>query len=97
MMDGNNMGWNEAYTILESAVINAYDPGKLDEPYRNSDIDHGGANYLQTTDGLLCDEIIVKILRPDIWEKVKGLEQDERDEVISDSWYKLTRKEFGYW
>jgi hypothetical protein len=99
------MGWNEAYTILESAVISAYDLGKLDETllralmekYRNSDIDHGGSADLQAKDGLNCDEIIVKILRPDVWATAKDREYEYRYEIVSDAWYELTRKEFGYW
>lgn len=103
------MGWNEGYTILESTVIGAYDLGKLDkpllrvlmEPYRNRDIDHGGSRDLRSKDGLSCDEIVVKTLRPNAFANaVKLRREDDYEkywEAIGDSWYELTRKEFAYW
>ena len=99
------MGWNVAYTMLESAVISEYDRNTLDEtglrklmePYRGSDIDHGGMVGLRSKDGLYCDEIIVKLLRPKVWDNIKHLDSDDRFDAVSDAWYELTRSEFDYW
>lgn len=63
------MGWNSGYAIFESTVIGAYDLGKLDralldvlmEPYRGTDIDHGGSVGLRSKDGKTADEIAVEV------------------------------------
>ncbi len=100
------MGWNEGYRILEATIVGAYDLGKLDEallrvlmePYRNTDIDHGGSRDLTAKDGLMCDEIIVKLLRPREFEeaqRVRGTGQYW--DVLSNAWYELTTREFQYW
>lgn len=101
------MGWNAAYTALESNVIAAYDMGKLDEPllrilmepYRNSDIDHGGSKRVVSRDGKSCDEIIVEVLVPEDHKKLAGLSKQsiEYGDLLFDAWVKVTRREFEYW
>lgn len=62
------MGWNQGYTIYEATIIGAYDQGKLDrafldtimEPYRGTDIDHGGCADLRTKDGKSADQVAVE-------------------------------------
>ena len=81
------MGNNQAYTILEAQVIAAYNQAilteqllrSLMEPYRNSDIDTGGSQDITSQDGLLCEEIVVKVLRPEAWESAQGLDRDNGD------------------
>jgi hypothetical protein len=62
------MGWNQGYTIYEATIVAAYNAGKLDkellaaimEPYRGSDIDHGGETGLKTKDGKSADQVAVE-------------------------------------
>lgn len=62
------MGWNQGYTIYEATIVGAYDAGKLDrelltaimEPYRGTDIDHGGETGLLTKDGKSADQVAVE-------------------------------------
>ncbi|MBK3780212.1 hypothetical protein G3A43_08070 [Paraburkholderia aspalathi] len=62
------MGWNQGYEIFESTVIGAYDLGKLDkelltvlmEPYRDTDIDSGGRQELETKDGKGIEQIVIE-------------------------------------
>jgi hypothetical protein len=62
------MGWNEGYAIYEATIVKTYDAGKLDkemlavimEPYRGTDIDHGGETGLLSKDGKSADQIAVE-------------------------------------
>lgn len=62
------MECNEAYTKFETAVIRAYDQGRLDkatlaalmEPYRGTDIDTAGGLDLVSHDGKLVREIVIE-------------------------------------
>ena len=71
------MGWNQGYAMYEQSVVELYNTGKLYketlqrilEPYRGTDIDHGGSSNLNTNDGLSADEVVVKILDPELFEK----------------------------
>ena len=62
------MGWNQGYTIYEATIVGAYDAGRLDkalltaimEPYRGTDIDHGGEEGLRTKDGKSADQVAVE-------------------------------------
>lgn len=62
------MGWNAGYTIFEATVVGAYDLGKLDkelltvlmEPYRDSDIDSGGSEDLESKDGKGVEQIVIE-------------------------------------
>jgi hypothetical protein len=64
------MGWNTGYTIFEATVVGAYDLGKLDkdllavlmEPYRDSDIDSGGARGLLSNDGKDVLQIVIETM-----------------------------------
>ena len=66
------MGWNEGYIVMEQTVISAYNAGNLTaetlrailEPYRGTDIDHGGCMNLVTHDGKSADDVIISILCP---------------------------------
>ena len=66
------MGWNEGYTVMERQVISLYDAGALSpetlktilEPYRDTDIDHGGCMNLVTHDGKSADDVILSMLSP---------------------------------
>ena len=103
------MGWNQAYTELERNVIREWDKGTLTdellralmEPYRNSDIDHGGSQDLVSKDGQDCDEIIVRILRPKEWAEIQAQnlsrENGDYHDAIAVIWHSLTQKEFEYW
>ncbi len=74
------MGWNRGYEIYEKTIIAVYNSGTLTpellktliEPYQDTDIDHGGCNELQTMDGLLADEVVVKLLAPEFYLANKG-------------------------
>jgi hypothetical protein len=98
------MGWNEGYTILEQTVVGVYDLGKLDEsmlrvlmePFRGSDIDHGGCMGMVSKDGLSCDEIVVKIMDPKAWGQIENLSGEDRDEAVWGAWHDLTRREFDF-
>lgn len=64
---------------MEETVVGVYNLGKLDvkllrvllEPYRGTDIDHGGSRDLKTKDGFGVDDIIIKFMEPN---KFIGLE-----------------------
>lgn len=66
------MGWNQGYTVMERTVISTYDAGTLTadllrtilEPYRGTDIDHGGCMDLVTHDGKSADDVILSMLSP---------------------------------
>lgn len=83
------MGWNDGYTAYERTVVNLYDSGQLTpdlmrsiiEPYRNTDLDHGGCMHLRTIDGLSADEVVVKLLSPEFWDNYlsMGAEADYED------------------
>ena len=75
------MGWNEGYTVMERAVVSAYDAGGLTrdrlkamlEPYVGTDIDHGGCRDLRTKDGKSADEVILSLLAPERYERLTRL------------------------
>ena len=95
------MGWNQGYTIMEEAVIAAYDTGALTkeflnalmQPYAGSDIDHGGCHDLRSKDGLSADEIVCKVMEPERFAEVAPIpeqkpdrvRQTEKDFVITDN------------
>lgn len=62
------MGWNQGYTIYEATIVATYNAGKLDkellaaimEPYRDTDIDHGGEVGLLTKDGKSANQVAVE-------------------------------------
>lgn len=86
------MGWNQGYTIYEATIVAAYNSGKLDkellaaimEPYRGTDIDHGGETGLRTKDGKSADQVAVETFglqwlpsggRPGRREELRGFPQ----------------------
>lgn len=93
------MGWNSGYTIFESTVVGAYDLGKLDkplltvlmEPYRDSDIDSGGSNDLESKDGKDVRQIVIEVMGGTVYDKPA----DENDEEAMDSWEELIDDQFG--
>ena len=73
------MAWNEGYEILEKTIVDIYDAGRMDadllkmilDPYRETDIDHGGSQNLKTRDGKTADDIIIEFLgAPEIKEQL---------------------------
>lgn len=104
----NIMGWNAGYRIFEQTVIGAYDLGKLDknllsvllEPYRGSDIDHGGCKYLKSHDGKSVEQIVIETwgLKVPVAPTDLNKESEEwevyREEVYS-QFYSVT-KNFGW-
>lgn len=74
------MGWNEGYRVYEETVISTYDSGTLTpevlraiiKPYEDTDIDYGGRQGLKTRDGLSADEVVIKLLAPEFWEKYEA-------------------------
>lgn len=96
------MGWNEGFTILEHTVITLYDEGvltkelleKIVEPFKETDCDSGGAQYLLSKDGLCVEHIICKVLFPTLTyyaETYPLYENDYELEEDSDNWLKNER------
>lgn len=83
------MGWNTGYTIYEETVVGAYGTGELTPavlramltPYHGTDIDHGGCGDLTSADGLSADEIVLKMLNPDLFEKYLALGGADNDDA----------------
>ena len=81
------MGWNTGYTIFEATVVGAYDLGKLDkemltvlmEPYRNSDIDSGGSEDLESKDGKGVEQIVIETWGLEVPTKPPGEYYDDPD------------------
>jgi hypothetical protein len=110
------MGWNRGYTIMEKQVVGLYDLGVLDksvlcalmEPFRNTDIDHGGCHDLRSKDGKSADDIICFVMEPERYKTAVDnfvpYKEDEDDEELcyyndklSDLWYEITRREWEFW
>jgi hypothetical protein len=104
------MGWNEGYRIMEQQVITLYDAGVLTkealkalmEPFRDTDIDHGGSQDLKSKDGKTADEIIVFIMEPEKYQKavdnfIPTDPNDPFNKKLYDLWCEITRKEWGFW
>lgn len=78
------MGWNEGYTVMERQVISLYDAGALSpetlktilEPYRGTDIDHGGCMNLRTKDGKSADDVILSLLAPVDFERLCSMKKE---------------------
>lgn len=103
------MGWNSAYTIMEATVIGAYDLGKLDkelllvlvEPYRGTDIDHGGSCGLKAKDGLDVSEVIVTVMGGTLPKRPKGKRWSDREseryyDELCDECRRFERDVFGW-
>lgn len=103
------MGWDKGYEIMETQVINLYNAGVLTkntlnalmEPFKNTDIDHGGCHDLKANDGKTADEIIIFTMEPEKYQKaVEGFvltENEGYNEKLEDLWYEITRREWGFW
>lgn len=102
------MGWNAGYTIFEQTVIGAYNLGKLDkdllhvllEPYRNSDIDHGGCHFLKSHDGKSVEQIVIETWgldfpQPPTDPDPESDEWDDYREYIYSLFFQVT-KNFGW-
>ncbi len=104
------MGWDEGYRIMEAQVVALYDKGVLTkkvlsalmEPFKDSDIDHGGCRDLKSKDGKTADEIIISTMEPEKYQQaIDGFIPDEKNdgynEKLDDLWYEITQKEWGFW
>lgn len=77
------MGWNSGFRIMEQTVVSLYDEGiltstlldKIVEPYKGTDLDHGGSEKLTSKDGLCVDHIICKVMKP---EETRQVEENPR-------------------
>ena len=85
------MGWNRGYAIYEQTVIAVYNAAALSpellraliEPYRDTDIDHGGSGGLISQDGLSADEIVLKLLAPDFWTEYEAKGREYHENFLS--------------
>ena len=67
------MGDNFSMTVVERQVVSLYDLGALTlpvldalcEPFRGTDIDSGGLEYLTSKDGKDLSQIAVELVSPD--------------------------------
>jgi len=83
------VGDNAAYRVFEYQVVNFYDLGILTsevldilaEPHRDSDIDPGGSEDLQTKDGLSLAEIVIKTLTPREYKKLARAKKVRTDQL----------------
>lgn len=104
------MGNNEAYTIMEATVVGLYNllqpKGEfteavlnvLCEPFRDSDIDHGGMEGLLTFDGLEADDVIVKVIAPDKFNRIKKIkDSEEHGDEMSEAWREIVRKRWHWY
>ena len=81
------MGWNTGYSIFEATVIGAYDLGKLDkgllmvlmEPYRGTDIDSGGSNFLKSKDGKGVEQVVIEAWGKEMPKTPSGEYDDNPD------------------
>ncbi len=102
------MGWNEGYSIYEEIVIGLYDKNVLTQdvlqivlnPFRDTDMDHGGSADLKTHDGLNADEVVVKVAKPEFWDNWDKRRNDilqKSDCSTWEQWYeKFTYKTKEY-
>ncbi len=75
------------YTIYEETVVNACDTGELTPavlramlaPYHGTDIDPGGCGDLTSADGLSAGEIVLKLLRLDLFNKYQEIGDADSD------------------
>ena len=80
------MGNNAAYSYFEDSVIAVYNKGVLDqellsalmEIHRGCDIDSGGRQGTLTTDGLDCEEVVLKTFGVDAPRRPILPRQDRR-------------------
>lgn len=86
------MGWNQGYAIMEKQIIEFYNSGDLTRdlleivmmPYKGTDCDSGGSNYLKANDGKMVEEIICFIMEP---EKYKdAVENPEYEPGENECW-----------
>lgn len=104
------MGWNVGYEIMEQQVITLYDAGLLNkevlnalmEPFRDTDIDHGGSQNLRAKDGKSADNIICFIMEPKRYgEATEGFvpdpEEPDWNEKLYDLCSEITKREWGFW
>ncbi|MBU7006343.1 hypothetical protein [Phosphitispora fastidiosa] len=104
------MGWNQGYTIMEQQVVALHDAGILTkevlnalmEPFRDTDIDHGGCYDLKSKDGKTADEIIVFIMEPEKYQKavesfIPENLNDPYNKKLDDLWCEITRREWSFW
>lgn len=72
------MGNNDAFTMFESTVIVTYNAGILTlelldifgNLHRDTDIDEGGSRDLVTSDGLSVNEVILKTIDIEAFERL---------------------------
>jgi len=69
---------------MEATVVGAYDLGVLDtkllkvllDPYKSTDIDHGGSQDLRAKDGLGADDIIIKLVDPKAFKRLEPVRKE---------------------
>lgn len=94
------MGSNDYYAILEEQVVGVYDLFRGDitqdhlvailKPFIGSDIDYGGSKKLKTFDGLDLYDVVIKIMRPNLWENVlDSVYGDDATLVINQAWVEI--------
>lgn len=76
------MGWNQGYTVLEAQTIALYDLGVLTPevinalcaPFRDTDIDSGGARGLRAKNGLSFEDVLLAVAAPEaVQQKIARL------------------------
>ena len=95
---------------MERQVISLYDAGVLNketlnalmEPFRNTDIDHGGSCNLGAKDGENADNIICFVMEPKKYREatenfMPDPEEPDWNERLYDLYNKITRREWGLW
>lgn len=99
------MGWNEEYTIWEHLIITLYNADmltkelieKIVEPFKNTDIDHGGSMDLRAKDGLDADKIVIKLCMPSKYEEIIKFKSEKKREIeFYNAWSNYTRKHWGF-
>ncbi len=93
------MGNNQAYSDWEQLIIRLTDAGKMDlevldiisEVYRGLDVDHGGASYITTKDGLDADQVAIKLVDPE-W-----VADPDDEDAESDKFYDIKTERWGWW
>jgi hypothetical protein len=100
------MGWNGGYTIFEATVVGAYDLGKLDkallsvlmEPYRDTDIDSGGREGLESKNGKNVEEICIEVWGLQLPPKPNAKDEDAMDDYQDnvDELFDKVTAEFGW-
>lgn len=104
------MGWNKGYRIMEQQVVCLYDKGLLNkevldtmmEPFKGTDIDHGGSQDLRTNDGKSADDVICFIMEPEKYQEaiesfIPDPEEPDWNEKLYELYNEITKREWNFW